>query len=125
MNIFSLFAQKMDDQLQALVAAGKVPEGLDASRATIELPRDPEHGDLASNMAMVLAKSAGMPPRQMAEFLVAGIQQDPSVISAEIAGPGFINLRLSAAFGKISHAKSYRLIPLMGMRCRSRRRPSI
>ena len=98
MNIFSLFAQKMDDQLQALVAAGKVPEGLDASRATIELPRDPEHGDLASNMAMVLAKLAGMPPRQMAEFLVAGIQQDPSVISAEIAGPGFINLRLSAAF---------------------------
>ncbi len=98
MNIFSLFAQKMDDQLQALVAAGKVPEGLDASRATIELPRDTEHGDLASNMAMVLAKSAGMPPRQMAEFLVAGIQQDPSVISAEIAGPGFINLRLSAAF---------------------------
>jgi len=98
MNIFSLFAQKMDDQLQALVAAGKVPEGLDASRATIELPRDTEHGDLASNMAMVLAKLAGMPPRQMAEFLVAGIQQDPSVISAEIAGPGFINLRLSAAF---------------------------
>lgn len=98
MNIFSLFAEKMEAQCHKLALEGHIPNGLDISRATIELPKDPEHGDLASNMAMVLAKAAGMAPRDLAAHLVSGLAEDSDISVAEIAGPGFINLRLSTAF---------------------------
>jgi arginyl-tRNA synthetase len=63
----------------------------------LEPPRDPAHGDLATNAAMVLAKGAGTNPRALAEALVSKLMADPTITSAEIAGPGFINLRLAPA----------------------------
>ena len=78
-------------------ALGKLPQiaGVDRSTVAVEPPRDPAHGDLATNAAMVLAKGAGMKPRDLAEVLVPLLADVPGVTSVEIAGPGFINLRLA------------------------------
>ncbi|MEE1611293.1 arginine--tRNA ligase [Microvirga sp. CF3016] len=95
MNIFGLFEKRVADALGRLAEAGKIPSGLDVSRVVVEPPRDPSHGDLATNAAMVLAKEARMNPRALAELLVADLQEDPRVTKVEIAGPGFINIRLS------------------------------
>jgi arginyl-tRNA synthetase len=62
-----------------------------AANIVLERTRDPQHGDFATNLAMVLAKSAKMNPRQLAEKLLAALPQDPAVTKVEIAGPGFIN----------------------------------
>lgn len=97
MNIFALFEKRVADALGRLAGEGKIPSGLDASRVVVEPPRDPSHGDLATNAAMVLAKEARMNPRAMAELLVADLKEDPRVTTVEIAGPGFINIRLNAS----------------------------
>ena len=93
MNIFGLFEKRVADALGRLAEAAKIPSGLDVSRVVVEPPRDPSHGDLATNAAMVLAKEARMNPRALAELLVADLQDDPRVTKVEIAGPGFINIR--------------------------------
>lgn len=95
MTLYARFAAHIDAVLDTLVAAGDLPAGLDRKNVTVEPPRDTTHGDLATNAAMVLAKPAKTNPRALAEKLVAGLAQIPEVESAEIAGPGFINLRLS------------------------------
>jgi arginyl-tRNA synthetase len=95
MNIFGLFEKRVADALGRLAEGAKIPSGLDVSRVVVEPPRDPSHGDLATNAAMVLAKEARMNPRALAELLVADLQDDPRVIRVEIAGPGFINIRLA------------------------------
>jgi arginyl-tRNA synthetase len=95
MNIFGLFEKRVADALGRLAEGAKIPSGLDVSRVVVEPPRDPSHGDLATNAAMVLAKEARMNPRALAELLVADLQDDPRVIKVEIAGPGFINIRLA------------------------------
>ena len=89
--------------LEALVVSGDLPAGLDFSNVAVEPPRDASHGDMATNAAMVLAKPAGKKPRDIAEALVGQLTGDPRVTSAEVAGPGFINLRLdpSAWFGLV------------------------
>lgn len=97
MNIFGLFEKRVADALGRLAEGAKIPSGLDVSRVVVEPPRDPSHGDLATNAAMVLAKEARMNPRALAELLVADLQDDPRVTKVEIAGPGFINIRLNAA----------------------------
>ncbi|MDE2404691.1 MAG: arginine--tRNA ligase [Sphingomonadales bacterium] len=89
------FAGHVSDALDALVAAGALPGGLNRGAVTVEPPRDPSHGDLATNAAMVLAKPAGTNPRALAEALVAELVKLPLVTEASIAGPGFINLRLA------------------------------
>jgi arginyl-tRNA synthetase len=94
MNIFGLFEKRVADALGRLAEGAKIPSGLDVSRVVVEPPRDPSHGDLATNAAMVLAKEARMNPRALAELLVADLQDDPRVTKVEIAGPGFINIRL-------------------------------
>jgi arginyl-tRNA synthetase len=66
----------------------------DLSRIVVEPPRDPAHGDMATNAAMVLAKDAGQKPRDLAEKIVAALRADPAVEKVEVAGPGFINLTL-------------------------------
>jgi len=98
MNIYKHFTGVVQAILQDLSAAGSLPAGLDASRVVVEAPRDPTHGDLATNAAMVLSKPAGMKPRDLAELLVPRLTAHHEVISAEIAGPGFINLRLTEGF---------------------------
>jgi arginyl-tRNA synthetase len=95
MNLFAEIRALVLDEIAAMVAAGELPAGLDLSAVAVEPPRDPAHGDMATNAAMVLAKPAGLPPRQIADGLAAGLARDPRVIAAEVAGPGFLNLRLS------------------------------
>ncbi|MEW9854428.1 arginine--tRNA ligase [Novosphingobium sp. M1R2S20] len=96
-TLYAAFTGHLAAALDALEGAGTLPAGLKREAITVEPPRDPSHGDLATNAAMVLAKPAGMKPRDLAEALVAELVKLPSVESAEIAGPGFINLRLAPA----------------------------
>ncbi|WP_298811954.1 arginine--tRNA ligase [uncultured Sphingomonas sp.] len=95
MTLYTRFAAHVGDALDALVAEGALPADLDRRNVTVEPPRDASHGDLATNAAMVLAKPAKTNPRQLAEKIAAHLSALPSVTAAEVAGPGFINLRLS------------------------------
>ena len=96
-TLYAAFSGHIAAALDALEAAGSLPGGLNRAAITVEPPRDPSHGDLATNAAMVLAKPAGTNPRALAEALVAELNKVPAVVSAEIAGPGFINLRVDPA----------------------------
>src|SRR6478736_4298542 len=96
-TLYAAFAAKIDAALAALEQDAVLPAGTPRGSVSIEPPRDPSHGDLATNAAMVLAKPAGTNPRALAEQIVARLAADPVVTSAEIAGPGFINLRLADA----------------------------
>ena len=95
MNLFADIRSLVIDALTALTDLGRLPAGLDLAAVAVEPPRDPAHGDMATNAAMVLAKPAGMKPRDIAEALAAELAADPRVTSAEVAGPGFLNLRLA------------------------------
>ena len=94
MTLYVRFAAHLDAALDALEAEGALVKGVARTAVTVEPPRDPSHGDLATNAAMVLAKGAGMNPRALAELLVAKLGAIDEVASASIAGPGFINLKL-------------------------------
>ena len=96
-TIHAAFVGHISAALDALEQAGTLPGGLNRAAVTVEPPRDPLHGDLATNAAMVLAKPAGMNPRALAEALVTELVKVAGVSSADIAGPGFINLRVDAA----------------------------
>ncbi len=95
MNLFTEMRVLILKEIDALVASGALPTGLDYAAITVEPPRDAGHGEMATNAAMVLAKPAGQTPRAIAEALVARLLGDPRVVSAEVAGPGFLNLRLA------------------------------
>ncbi|WP_203310598.1 arginine--tRNA ligase [Sphingomonas beigongshangi] len=97
MTLYTRFAAHVAAALDTLTAAGTLPEGLDRRNVTVEPPRDPSHGDLATNAAMVLAKSAGTNPRALAEAIVGELGKLPDVAGASVAGPGFINLTLTDA----------------------------
>ncbi|MDQ2093101.1 arginine--tRNA ligase [Rhodalgimonas zhirmunskyi] len=96
MNLFADIRVLVTESLTAMQAEGVLPDGLDFANVTVEPPRDAGHGDMATNAAMVLAKPAGMKPRDIAEALAARLVADPRVDSADVAGPGFLNLRLAA-----------------------------
>ena len=98
MNVFSNFHEVIERTIEELAAAGKLPPGLGTARFTVEPPRDPAHGDVSTNAALVLAKTAGMKPRDLADTLVEALGDAPAVCSAEVAGPGFVNLRLEPGF---------------------------
>ena len=95
MNLFSDIRALVIDSLTAMTAEGTLPEALDFANVAVEPPRDAAHGDMATNAAMVLAKPAKMKPRDIADALAAKLAQDARITSAEVAGPGFLNLRLS------------------------------
>lgn len=95
MNLFADVRAVVLAALDAMVAEGALPAGLDTQAVAVEPPRDAAHGDMATNAAMVLAKPAGTNPRALAEGLVAKLSADARIASAEVAGPGFINLRLA------------------------------
>ena len=97
MNLFSDIRALVLDCLQAMVADSVLPQGLDFSNVAVEPPRDPAHGDMATNAAMVLAKPAGLKPRDIAQALSDALMADARIDSADVAGPGFLNLRLSPA----------------------------
>jgi arginyl-tRNA synthetase len=98
MNVFNYFTDEIAKALKELVAAASLPATVLASRLTVEPPRDPSHGDVATNAALVLAKPAARKPREIAELLATRLRAHPDVTGVEIAGPGFINLRLTTAF---------------------------
>jgi len=95
MNIFGLFERRVADALGRMIEAGELPSGLDLGRVIVEPPRDASHGDLATNAALVLAKEARTNPRALAERIAADLRDDPRIVKAEVAGPGFINLTLA------------------------------
>jgi arginyl-tRNA synthetase len=96
-NIFAEILARVRGATDALIAAKVLPEGIDPSRVTVEPPRDPAHGDMATNAAMVLAKDAGRKPRELAEALADKLRADALVDRVDVAGPGFINLTLKPA----------------------------
>jgi arginyl-tRNA synthetase len=98
MNIFDHFTGKIKSLIEELARAGKLPAGLDTGAMAVEPPRDATHGDIAVNAALVLSKQAGMNPRAIAELIAAGLRADHDIESVDIAGPGFINMKLKPAF---------------------------
>src|SRR6187401_3445843 len=97
MDLFADVKARVLEAIGRLAAAGKLPEGLDLGAVTVEPPRDPAHGDMATNAAMVLARPARMAPRDIAEAVAAGLAGEAGIVSAEVAGPGFLNLRIDPA----------------------------
>ncbi|HET8612811.1 MAG TPA: arginine--tRNA ligase, partial [Sphingomonas sp.] len=95
MTLYSRFADAIDRILDSLESEGIIPAGLERRAVAIEPPRDPAHGDLATNVAMVLAKPAGANPRALAQAIAPRLGEAEGVVSVEIAGPGFLNLRLA------------------------------
>src|SRR5882724_9085138 len=90
-----LFAQMLS-RVHAVCAA-ELGAGIDVSRVVVEPPKDPTHGDMATNAAMVLAKEARAKPRDLAEKIAGRLRAEDLVASVDVAGPGFINLTLKAA----------------------------
>ncbi|MEW6644418.1 MAG: arginine--tRNA ligase [Pseudomonadota bacterium] len=93
-HIFADVLARVHDICRALIAEGTLPDTADLSRVVVEPPRDATHGDMATNVAMVLAKDAKAKPRDLAEKVAERLRADPLVEVVEIAGPGFINLTL-------------------------------
>jgi len=97
MNIFADFEDRVRKAVEAILSE-RESAPTDLSRVTVEPPRDASHGDLATNAAMILAKPLGVKPRELATEIAARLARDPDVATAEVAGPGFINLRLDPGF---------------------------
>ena len=95
MNVFSHFREIIKGEIEKISTSAGAP---DAPRFSVEPPRDPSHGDLSTNAAMVLSKSAGMKPRDLAEPLAAALARHPDIVSAETAEPGFVNMTLNPDF---------------------------
>ena len=98
MNVFSLLKSDIENQILALEKDGVLPAGNDTARVTVEPPRDASHGDAATNAAMLLSKAAGMKPRDLAEKLAEKLRELDHIETVDIAGPGFINLRMADRF---------------------------
>ncbi|RWM11135.1 arginine--tRNA ligase [Mesorhizobium sp.] len=98
MNIFADFNARIVKAVETLDLKDKDGASPDLSRIAVEPPRDASHGDLATNAAMVLAKPTGQNPRALAEKLVEALRADADIASADVAGPGFVNLRLKDGF---------------------------
>src|ERR1700732_281722 len=100
MNSCAQFHELIAAILRRIAAQGRMPAELDLQRFAVEPPRDPAHGDLSTNAAMVYAKEARSffaNPRQLAVEIAAALVDDPDVAEAEVAGPGFINIRVTPA----------------------------
>jgi arginyl-tRNA synthetase len=97
MNIFAEFNERIRKIVESLGITAADGSALDLGRIAVEPPRDPSHGDLATNAAMVLAKPAGQNPRALAERIAEALRADPDVRAADVAGPGFVNISLDDA----------------------------
>jgi arginyl-tRNA synthetase len=98
MNLFRHFRDEVVGAVNALAAAGTIPAVLDLVRVAVEPPREAGHGDLSTNAAMVLAKAAGVKPRDLAAMLAERLRQIEAVTEVTVAGPGFVNFRLADSF---------------------------
>lgn len=97
MNLFTEIRSLVITSIAGMAAAGELPGGLDLTAVTVEPPRDAAHGDMACNAAMVLARPAARQPRVIAAALAARLAADPRIAGVDVAGPGFLNLRLQPA----------------------------
>lgn len=95
MNLFTQMRAHVLDTLATMTAEGQLPAGLDMAAVTVEPPRDAAHGDMSTNAAMVLAKPAGQNPRAIADELARRLAGDPRIRTVDVAGPGFLNMRLA------------------------------
>ncbi|MBA3527254.1 MAG: arginine--tRNA ligase [Sphingomonas sp.] len=95
MSLYARYSELLDGVLDELEAEDALPAGLNRRAVAVEPPRDALHGDLATNAAMVLAKAAGSNPRALAGLIAPKLEALAAVTSVEVAGPGFINLRLA------------------------------
>jgi arginyl-tRNA synthetase len=98
MNLFADFELRIKAILSDKVLPEEKREGADLSRIVVEPPRDPAHGDLATNAAMVLSKAMGMNPRALADAIVPHLEADADIEAVSVAGPGFINIKLSGSY---------------------------
>jgi arginyl-tRNA synthetase len=98
MNVFNEFERRIENAINRIFPAEPGRPALDLASVVVEPPRDPSHGDLATNAAMVLAKPLATKPRELATRIAVELARDPDVDAAEVAGPGFINLRLKSDF---------------------------
>ena len=98
MNVFSYLSGVIHKEIEELCDAGALPAGIDLSAVQVEPPREAEHGDAACNAALVLAKQARRKPREIAEHLAERLHERAEIRSVEVAGPGFVNLRLTDEF---------------------------
>jgi arginyl-tRNA synthetase len=98
MDVFAGFHGRVLAAVQQLKHDGVVPADTNLEGIVLEPPKDPAHGDLATNAAMVLAKPAGLPPRALAERLAPLIAADAQIERVAIAGPGFLNMTLAPSF---------------------------
>ena len=98
MNIYQHFRDEILSIVDELASQNVIPAGMDTGRITVEPPREAGHGDMATNAAMVLSKAAGMKPRDLAAVLSERLNTIQWVHETEIAGPGFINLRLESPY---------------------------
>ncbi len=98
MNLFTDFQSRIKNVLETIDIVREKRSELDFGRVSVESPRDASHGDVATNAAMVLAKPLGTNPRALAELIVAKLKEDPEVADVSVAGPGFINVKLSVAY---------------------------
>src|ERR1700757_107450 len=94
LHLFADVLARVHAACRALAADANWPEGIEFSRVVVEPPRDPSHGDMATNAAMVLAKEAKSKPRDLAEAIAAKLRTEDLIEKVEVAGPGFINLTL-------------------------------
>jgi len=93
-DIYLTISSSVASANDALIQSGVLPSGIDLSRVVVEPAKDPAHGDMATNSAMVLAKAAKANPRELANKLVEQLRIDVRIDRAEVAGPGFVNLKL-------------------------------
>ena len=98
MNVYTTVHNRILAALQSLQAEGALPAGLDFAKVEVAPPREAAHGDLATNAGLVLAKPAGMKPRDIAERLGEKLKADADIERIEVAGPGFLNLTFRQAF---------------------------
>jgi arginyl-tRNA synthetase len=98
MNLFADFDKRIKNALETIDIIKEKRGEVDFGRLTVEPPRDQSHGDVATNAAMVLAKPLGTTPRALADLISAALRNDPDVSEVSVAGPGFINIRLSTVY---------------------------
>lgn len=95
MNLFTTIQERVHNTLISLMTEGKLPPGLDISSVVVETPRDPSHGDMATNAALVLTKAANLRPHDIATMVLEKLKAYDDLSEVSIAGPGFINIRLN------------------------------
>jgi arginyl-tRNA synthetase len=105
MNLFAEFDNRIKNALETLDIIRENRGDVDFGRLTVEPPRDQTHGDVATNAAMVLAKPLGTNPRALAEIIAEALRSDADISEVSVAGPGFINIRLSTGYWQHMLAK--------------------